>query len=176
MIDENSHYSQHQPKSARKCYAFSLENVHPSKVFRLILSCPRTKPQEPRRPRFSFFYLHNVKERTKEPSPAAIVSESLKLSDFFQTKQTSLAGCPADQSASVRKRQQWDNSKVISVANVNRVILNTVSSVNTLFHLSQPPNQSPTTAISENPKTKITLGFQWLASVPGAGWRRALKR
>ena len=75
MIDENSHYSQHQPKSARKYYAFSLENVHPSKVFRLILSCPRTKPQEPRRPRFSFFYLHNVKELTIPPSPASIVIE-----------------------------------------------------------------------------------------------------
>jgi len=37
---------------------------------------------------------------------------------FIQTKHIVLAGCPADQSASVRKRQQWDNHSVISVANV----------------------------------------------------------
>jgi hypothetical protein len=33
-----------------------------------ILSCPRTEPQEPRRPRFSFFHLHNVKELTSASS------------------------------------------------------------------------------------------------------------
>jgi len=44
-----------------------------------ILSCPRTEPQEPRRPRFSFFYLHNVKDLTITPSPAAIVVEGRRL-------------------------------------------------------------------------------------------------
>ena len=100
MIDENSHYSQHQPKSARKYYAFSLENVHPSKVFVTSTGVNSSfRSQEPRRPRFSFFYLHNVKERTITPSPAAIVSESIKLSYSFETEHKALAGCPADQSA-----------------------------------------------------------------------------
>ena len=40
---------------------------------------PSISPQEPRRPRFSFFYLHNVKELTKSPSPVNLVVGSNRL-------------------------------------------------------------------------------------------------
>src|SRR5690606_7610630 len=75
---------------------FLLENVHPSKVFVTSTGVnPSFSSQEPRRPRFSFFYLHNVKELTSLPSRARTSVEanasgnSCRANDF-------LSGCPAD--------------------------------------------------------------------------------
>jgi len=74
MIDENSHHSQTTTKVAARTICFLSENVHPSKVFSTSTGVnPSFRSQEPRRPRFSFFYLHNVKELTIPPSPASIV-------------------------------------------------------------------------------------------------------
>ena len=69
MIDENSHCPQQQPKSLREQSVFSLENVHPSKVFLTSTGIASSfSSQEPRRPRFSFFHLHNFKELTSGPA------------------------------------------------------------------------------------------------------------
>jgi hypothetical protein len=46
MIDENSHHSQHQPKSVRKRYVFSWKTCTHRLSFCLSLSCPRPRPQE----------------------------------------------------------------------------------------------------------------------------------
>jgi hypothetical protein len=54
-----------------------LGNVHPSKSVRHRRNCFRVSPQEPRRPRFSFFHLHNFKELTSLPSRARTSLEAL---------------------------------------------------------------------------------------------------
>ena len=78
MIDEKPHYPQQQPKPLREQLCFLLENVHPSKSFRPA-SFSRTRPQEPRRPRFSFFHLHNVKEPTYSPQRRNVVGATLRI-------------------------------------------------------------------------------------------------
>ena len=53
---------------------FSLRKRAPIEVFLTSTGIASSfSSQEPRRPRFSFFYLHNVKELTIPPSPASIV-------------------------------------------------------------------------------------------------------
>ncbi|HEY8577171.1 MAG TPA: hypothetical protein VIL88_12615, partial [Devosia sp.] len=54
--------------------------------------------QEPRRPRFSFFYLHNVKELTKSPSPVNLVVENQSPQNFTR-EQKHTAGHPAPHSS-----------------------------------------------------------------------------
>ncbi|MHB1102659.1 MAG: hypothetical protein ACYC0C_07795 [Devosia sp.] len=65
MIDEDTHLSLH-PEG---CVIGSvpLGNVHPSKSIKTTPDLHPAGSQEPRRPRFSFFHLHNVKELTSDP-------------------------------------------------------------------------------------------------------------
>lgn len=64
-IDEDTHLSLH-PEG---CVIGSvpLGNVHPSKSIKTRPDLHPAGSQEPRRPRFSFFHLHNVKELTSDP-------------------------------------------------------------------------------------------------------------
>jgi hypothetical protein len=50
---------------------YLLENVHPSKSIKTKPDLHPAGSQEPRRPRFSFFHLHNVKELTSDPVAGA---------------------------------------------------------------------------------------------------------
>ena len=52
-----------------------------------------TGPQEPRRPRFPFFHLHNVKEQTLGPLARAASSEA-GLPEIWEQERAS--GCPAE--------------------------------------------------------------------------------
>jgi hypothetical protein len=51
-----------------------------------------TEPQDPRRPRFSFFYLHNFKEQT--PGSTFVVGVGGSSASEF-SEQNLLSGCPA---------------------------------------------------------------------------------
>jgi hypothetical protein len=52
-----------------------------------------TEPQEPRRPRFPFFHLHNVKEQTPGDLFRGAASTEASLPNFWE--QESSSGCPA---------------------------------------------------------------------------------
>ena len=65
---------------------------------------------------------------------------------------------------------------MLDVVNVGRVLRHSRRTVNTRFRISFQPDLHLIKPYSENPKTKIPFSFQWLASVPAAVWRRALKR
>jgi len=141
----------------------------------LILSYPRTKPQEPRRPRFSFFYLHNVKERTKEPSPVPIVNESITLSDFLKPNKPSWL--VAQQINLLLFENASSGTTIRSSASLTWPgFRSLITECQHPFSFFTPTKPKLDHRYSENPKTQITLGFQWLASVPGTRWRRALKR
>jgi hypothetical protein len=109
MIDENSHYSQ----QTKVCESnlFSLRKRAP--IESLLTStgiASSFSSQEPRRPRFSFFYLHNVKELTIPPSPASIVIGSAR----FQIPSENTASSPVarQSTASVRKHQNSGSIKL----------------------------------------------------------------
>ena len=88
MIDEKPHHSQRKTEVSAKANSFLLENVHPSKVFVTSTGVnPSFSSQEPRRPRFSFFYLHNVKELTSDPL-AGQTSVAASLPEFLENKTT----------------------------------------------------------------------------------------
>jgi hypothetical protein len=88
MIDENSHYS--QPTKVGESNLFSLRKRAPIESlfnFHQILR-PSFRSQEPRRPRFSFFYLHNVKELTQKTSRP---QRHMKASAFRNLAQNNLS-------------------------------------------------------------------------------------
>ena len=121
MIDENSHCPQQQPKSLREQSVFSLENVHPSKVFLTSTGIASSfSSQEPRRPRFSFFHLHNFKELTSLPSRARTSLEALA-SAFFQGTELFFR-LPGRSSALSENAEQWERSSldVVNVAGCSR--------------------------------------------------------
>jgi len=115
MIDENSHHSQTTTEVIARTICFLSENVHPSKVFSTSTGVNSSfSSQEPRRPRFSFFYLHNVKELTIPPSPVSIVIESIALS--ISSEHIFLAGHPADQPARFRNTNSGRSKPSASLA------------------------------------------------------------
>ena len=121
MIDEKPHHPQQQPKSLRERIVFSLENVHPSKVFLTSTGIASSfSSQEPRRPRFSFFHLHNFKELTSLPSRARTSLEALA-STFFQGTGVSVR-LPGRSSALSENAEQWERSSldVVNVAGCSR--------------------------------------------------------
>ena len=71
--------------------------------------------QEPRRPRFSFFYLHNFKELTSLPSRARTSLEALA-STFFQGTGVSVR-LPGRSSALSENAEQWERL-ALGVVNV----------------------------------------------------------
>jgi hypothetical protein len=83
LIDEDTHLSLH-PEG---CVIGSvpLRNVHPSKSIKTTPDLHPAGPQEPRRPRFSFFHLHNVKELTSGPRLGVDVLEA-ELPHFENTR------------------------------------------------------------------------------------------
>ena len=109
-----------QPKSARTI-CFLLENVHPSKVFLTSTGIASSfSSQEPRRPRFSFFYLHNFKELTSLPSRARTSLEALA-STFFQGTELFFR-LPGSSSALSEIAEQWERLAlgVVNVAGYSR--------------------------------------------------------
>jgi hypothetical protein len=109
MIDENSHCSQTTTKVAARTICFLSENVHPSKVFVTSTGIASSfSSQEPRRPRFSFFYLHNVKEPTQQ-TPRRTRNQSL--SKKFHKEQQLISGCPAATLPCQEKRQSVGATK-----------------------------------------------------------------
>ena len=94
-----------------------LRNVHPSKSLSSRIS---TRPQEPRRPRFSFFFLHNVNDLTSLPSPAR-TSFGSSASVFVQGKQSPVR-LPGRSSALSEIAEQWERLAlgVVNVAGYSR--------------------------------------------------------
>ena len=76
--------------------------------------------QEPRRPRFSFFHLHNFKELTSLPSRARTSLEALA-STFFQGTGLHFR-LPGRSSALSENAEQWERSSldVVNVAGCSR--------------------------------------------------------
>jgi len=121
MIDENSHCSQQATEVTARTICFLLENVHPSKVFLTSTGIASSfSSQEPRRPRFSFFYLHNFKELTSLPSRARTSLEALA-STFFQGTGVSVR-LPGRSSALSEIAEQWERLAlgVVNVAGCSR--------------------------------------------------------
>ncbi|QQR36959.1 hypothetical protein JI749_04855 [Devosia oryziradicis] len=115
MIDENSHCSQHQPELSEN-NLFSLRKRAP--IESLLTSAgiaSSFSSQEPRRPRFSFFYLHNFKELTSLPSRARTSLEALA-STFFQGTGVSVR-LPGRSSALSEIVEQWERMS-LGVVNV----------------------------------------------------------
>ena len=66
MIDENSHHSQTTTKVAARTICFLIRKRAPIESLSTSTGVnPSFRSQEPRRPRFSFFCLHNVNELTQ---------------------------------------------------------------------------------------------------------------
>src|SRR5690606_19686134 len=79
--------------------------------------------QEPRRPRFSFFHLHNFKEPTSLPSRARTSLEAVA-SAFFQETGLSVR-LPGRSSALSEIVEQWERQAlgVVNVAGCSRDVL-----------------------------------------------------
>ena len=115
MIDENSHCSQLTEVSENNL--FSLRKRAP--IESLLTStgiASSFSSQEPRRPRFSFFYLHNVKELTIPPSPASIVIGSIRFRIPNQETNFTVR-LPGRSSALSENAEQWEQ-QVLDVVNV----------------------------------------------------------
>ena len=114
MIDENSHYS--QQTEVRESNLFSLRKRAP--IESLLTStgiASSFSSQEPRRPRFSFFHLHNVKELTSKSCSAGSTSvraTALKTGEQNPVRFPGARPCP------VRNAEQWERNSlgVVSVA------------------------------------------------------------
>ncbi|WP_210338943.1 hypothetical protein, partial [Devosia sp. WQ 349K1] len=70
--------------------------------------------QEPRRPRFSFFNLHNVKELTHRLQTGHVILEA-KLPEFLETKPS--IRLPGRSSALSETAKQWEQ-QVLGVVSV----------------------------------------------------------
>lgn len=95
--------------------------MHPSKVFLTSTGIASSfSSQEPRRPRFSFFHLHNFKELTSLPSRARTSLEALA-STFFQGTEVSVR-LPGRSSALSEIVEQWERLAlgVVNVAGCSR--------------------------------------------------------
>jgi len=119
MIDENSHCSQLTEVSENNL--FSLRKRAP--IESLLTStgiASSFSSQEPRRPRFSFFHLHNFKELTSLPSRARTSLEALA-SAFFQGTELFFR-LPGRSSAFSENAEQWERSSldVVNVAGCSR--------------------------------------------------------
>ncbi|WEK04678.1 MAG: hypothetical protein P0Y65_21300 [Candidatus Devosia phytovorans] len=126
-------------RSQARTICFLSENVHPSKVFSTSTGVnPSFSSQEPRRPRFSFFYLHNVKELTIPPSPASIVIESIALK-IPSENMTLCAGYPAGHPALSETAKQWEE-QVLNVVSVAAYLSDISIHVNTVFSVADLEN------------------------------------
>jgi hypothetical protein len=84
--------------------------VHPSKVFLTSTGIASSfSSQEPRRPRFSFFYLHNVKELTRKPRGFNVI-EGSRLQNSCTNK--TIAGCPEASSSLPETPEQWERNSL----------------------------------------------------------------
>ena len=80
-IDEDTHLNQRT--EARRQWYVPLEKTY-RRLCR-VAQLSRTGPQEPRRPRFPFFHLHNVKELT--PGATFVIGVGGgQASEFFRTE------------------------------------------------------------------------------------------
>ena len=103
--------------------------MHPSKSVQLHRNCFRISSQEPRRPRFSFFHLHNFKELTSLPSRARTSLEA-SLPNSFREHDL-MSGCPADRLPFQKALNSGSGKR--SASSTWRVVFEAFSSVNTLF-------------------------------------------
>jgi hypothetical protein len=147
--------------------------VHPSKVLTTSTGIASSfSSQEPRRPRFSFFYLHNVKELTFTPHWQN-VGEAVA-SDLFKQNKL-LSGCPAASLPCQKCANQWEQLQVVRVvsAAVSKLVRPTCQPLffDFLFGSLSSPRR-----ISKPRPSQISLSFQWFAAVRFAGWRLALQR
>lgn len=144
-----------------------LRNVHPSKSFNFHqASQPSFSSQEPRRPRFSFFNLHNVKEPTSLPKRARTSSEN-SVSTFFEGTR-SLIRLPGRSSALSEAADQWERQALAS-----STFAGCTRDVSVCQHPISDLRFDPKL---ENLKPRIALPFQWFAALPATRWRRALQR
>ena len=100
---------------------FSLRKRAPIEVFLTSTGIASSfSSQEPRRPRFSFFHLHNFKELTSLPSRARTSLEALA-STFFQGTGVSVR-LPGRSSALSEIVEQWERLAlgVVNVAGCSR--------------------------------------------------------
>ena len=95
---------------------FSLRKRAPIEVFLTSAGIASSfSSQEPRRPRFSFFHLHNFKELTSLPSRARTSLEAVA-STFFQGTGVSVR-LPGRSSALSENAEQWERL-ALGVVNV----------------------------------------------------------
>ena len=124
---------------------------------------PGSAPQEPRRPRFPFFHLHNVKERTPGASFEGGVME-VSTSEFWRTEPC--FRFPGSRSALSISRQQWER-QALGVVNGAGCIRGIFACQHPIFTFRRSPE-------TENLRSKIALVSQWLASIVTAFPRRRL--
>jgi hypothetical protein len=112
-----------------------------------ILSCPRTEPQEPRRPRFSFFYLHNVKKLTSNPRGPNVVG--------------AIAPNPAEnRSLHPVARRNIRPVRKPSTVGATGSASSTLAGYRQHTEVCQYPNSSFNKAKTRNQKAQITSNFQ----------------
>ncbi|WP_210189965.1 hypothetical protein, partial [Devosia lucknowensis] len=108
-------------------------------------------------------FLHNVKELTHRRHRQKRHLEA-KLPYSFKEQDTP-SGCPAAYLPFQRSAEQWERNR--SASSAWRVLIETFSSVNTLFSFFVLIRNSKT-------RNQIFISFQWFASKFAAVWRRAL--
>jgi hypothetical protein len=122
-IDEDTHLSQRSED--RRNGICTSRNV-PSKSCNLDRIAPAFGSQEPRRPRFSFFHLHAVKELT--PVPKGMASSEAGLPKNMRTKPC--RRLPGSRSALSEIAEQWERNKSLDVVS-GRVVVEAPRPVNT---------------------------------------------
>ena len=141
--------------------------MHPSKVLTTSTGVnPSFSSQEPRRPRFSFFNLHNVKERTLLPQWQNVVGARLQIS----IRQNKLIIRLPGRSFALSEIANSGNNMSSFASSAPRYLSEPEFIVNTAFQ-----NFGRTDFLSRL-IVEFIVRFQRLASVPAAVWRRALQR
>ncbi|WP_210165913.1 hypothetical protein, partial [Devosia soli] len=123
--------------------------------------------QEPRRPRFSFFFLHNVKELTFTPQGPNVGEATA--SDFYLGKTNAPSGRPAA-SLPCQISLISGNNITSFASSASRFLSQSKRTVNTVFRKFSSAD------FSMSLNFRNLFRFQRLASVPAAVWRRALQR
>jgi len=141
--------------------------VHPSKVLTTSTGVnPSFSSQEHRRPRFSFFNLHNVKELTLLPQWQNVVGAKLQIS----IRQNKLIIRLPGRSSALSEIANSGNNMSSFASSAPRYLSEPEFLVNTAFQ-----NFGRTDFLSRL-IVEFIVRFQQLASVPAAVWRRALQR
>lgn len=159
-IDEDTHPLRH--KGAFVCVP--LEKRAPSKSI-------KTKPdpkirqvsQEPRRPRFSFFCLHNVKELT---SITRFNGSTSREQSSQKLANKSSSGYPAPGLALSGTLNSGSETR--SASSAWRVVSQTFPSVNTLFSTSRTPGNRNSKTPKSPVLSRACFSLQHLAAPPSS--------